>query len=1252
MVRHGVTYSTNSMGFVDGDTLHLAAFFNGNRNISTLGYNVSSIPYNPYTGFMFYSTGVLSTNKWSFVISLPFSFQFFGCNYNKLRIGENGIISFDSTLTSTSVCPNVITGTAPNVNIPKASIMGVFQDLNISSSSIVTYTPVGTFPCRKFIIDITSAPYFSTTCSATVTAKSQIILYEGSNIIDIHVGRQNPCSATNSGRAIIGIQNKDQTIAYTAPGKNNTTFTATNTSWRFTPADTPSTIRKVVLFDGIHRIDSIVPTYSPYPILRADFNREYHLPPGAALKAVMYSTYPDLCGGTGGGGTGSGSYATSTAADATNTMNFDICDLTTSVTPNDAFIYCDGSDQIGAVSAVPTTTHGPCAYLWSTGSNLNTFDAFGGTYTVTVTDAIGCTASSSGTIDEYFDYVDGIFSTSTNSTCNQANGSMLIRPTTFYNQTSAFIPINIQFFNDDSGIVYQSIDTRIGRDTLVTGLPAGSYTLIYYFGSVCNGSYSPFRINNTITPKLRSLSYNLCPGTSVNVGYHTYSSAGIFKDTIIASTGCDSIITTTITLVPSFTINQTRTLCAGASYTINGHTYTTAGLKRDTLHTIYGCDSIVNTTIVVTSTSPVTINQTRSFCQGGSYTINGHTYTTAGLRRDTLHTISGCDSIVNTTIVVNPVFTIAQTVIICPGGSYIFNGHTYTTGGLKRDTLNSIHGCDSIINTTVFILTLAPVTVNQTRSICPGDSYTINGHTYTTPGLRRDTLNTYRGCDSIVNTTILFLPTNTVSQTVSICLGDSYTINGHTYTTAGLKRDTLVNRYGCDSVVNTTISILPNSARTTFITICEGRTYVYRGHTYRLTTTIRDTLTNYRGCDSFYTINLTVLATTISTRNVNLCPGESYTFNGHTYTTAGYHNDTLFNANSRGCDSIVYTFITLRSNYTFSRTVIICSGQSYTFNGHTYTTAGLKRDTLNTIYGCDSVINTTLIINPTNTINQTINICPGSSYSINGHTYTTAGLKRDTFDNIYGCDSIVNTTINLLPTPSVYQTINLCNDSSYSINGHIYSSTGLYSDTFTTYLGCDSIIYTAIIISNDRDSIGASICFGDSVLINGIYYSIPGIYYDTVSSSLGCDSLLTIEISAFEADSINLNDTIICRGTSIFGTTPLHDTLFTFHYTNILGCDSIETQRVRVKICSGIENITDQKILLYPNPTNSIINIELEQLTEETYIEIVDANSKLVYSEHLRYKSTLIDLSKYESGVYLIKVTNQQGTNNYKIFKY
>ena len=63
-------------------------------------------------------------------------------------------------------------------------------------------------------------------------------------------------------------------------------------------------------------------------------------------------------------------------------------------------------------------------------------------------------------------------------------------------------------------------------------------------------------------------------------------------------------------------------------------------------------------------------------------------------------------------------------------------------------------------------------------------------------------------------------------------------------------------------------------------------------------------------------------------------------------------------------------------------------------------------------------------------------------------------------------------------------------------------------------------------------------------------------------------------------------------------------------------------------------------INIYPNPTNSMITVELKQIELPCNIILKDLQGRVVYSAEANSQKLELDLSSYESGIYLIGITN------------
>ena len=175
-----------SYPFVNGSCVQLTANYPQFR--LTDSYQVSSVPYAPYSAP---TKTVIKDNLddvFTRVIDLPFSFCFYGKSYRKLVIGSNGMISFDTNQANQANAPN-FSDTLPNQNLPKESIFGVLHDMYFSTTgdSEINYSVIGAAPFRKFIINFYKGRLSG--CE-TQDSTSQIVLSEGSNTIEIFVEKK------------------------------------------------------------------------------------------------------------------------------------------------------------------------------------------------------------------------------------------------------------------------------------------------------------------------------------------------------------------------------------------------------------------------------------------------------------------------------------------------------------------------------------------------------------------------------------------------------------------------------------------------------------------------------------------------------------------------------------------------------------------------------------------------------------------------------------------------------------------------------------------------------------------------------------------------------------------------------------------------------------------------------------------------------------------------------------------------------
>jgi hypothetical protein len=318
-----------------------------------------------------------------------------------------------------------------------------------------------------------------------------------------------------------------------------------------------------------------------------------------------------------------------------------------------------------------------------------------------------------------------------------------------------------------------------------------------------------------------AINASICDGeTYILPDGSSATSQGVYDVTIAGSNTCDSTISINLTVNPIFAITVDAQICGGQSFTLpDGSAVSTSGIYAVTLTSASGCDSVVTTDLSVISVLTTSVDA--SICDGSSYTLpDGSVVTAAGQYDVTLTSSGGCDSIVTTNLSILPVFNLTVDASICDGDSYVLpDGSSVSAGGQYPVTLSSGAGCDSTITTN---LTLVPILSSTVAvSICDGESYFAGGADQTTSGSYLDVFTGSNGCDSIVTTDLTVNPIFAVTVDAQICNGQSFTLpDGSAVSTSGIYAVTLSSASGCDSVVTTDLSVISVLTTSVDASIC------------------------------------------------------------------------------------------------------------------------------------------------------------------------------------------------------------------------------------------------------------------------------------------------------------------------------------------------------------------------------------------------------------------------------------------------
>lgn len=165
---------------------------------------------------------------------------------------------------------------------------------------------------------------------------------------------------------------------------------------------------------------------------------------------------------------------------------------------------------------------------------------------------------------------------------------------------------------------------------------------------------------------------------------------------------------------------------------------------------------------------------------------------------------------------------------------------------------------------------------------------------------------------------------------------------------------------------------------------------------------------------------------------------------------------TVVVTDTNQCQNTASVLVTVNPTYFFPQTHTMCQGSSYSWQGTTYTSAGTYTASYQTSSGCDSIYELELTVHPIYMLQQTHEMCDGDTYSWQGNDYTQTGVYTASYNTIHGCDSIYELELTVHPLYEFITNESVCAGDSVQWRGQWYSTSGTYTQPFTTVNGCDS----------------------------------------------------------------------------------------------------------------------------------------------------------------------------------------------------
>ncbi|MBK8558348.1 MAG: gliding motility-associated C-terminal domain-containing protein [Lewinellaceae bacterium] len=355
-------------------------------------------------------------------------------------------------------------------------------------------------------------------------------------------------------------------------------------------------------------------------------------------------------------------------------------------------------------------------------------------------------------------------------------------------------------------LVQPTMETRTlcpGDSTFVLGVWVSAAGSLVETLSGVNGCDSMHTISVVVLPPVQNTFelQTICFGDSIQVFGAWVTQGGMYNKIYTIGLGCDSVHTIEVLVLPDILpTNEVRTLCPGDSTQVFGNWVNQQGVFSQTLSGATGCDSIYTIEVLVLPDILPT-NEVRTLCAGDSTLVFGNWVNQQGVFSQTLSGANGCDSVHTIEVLVLPdILPTNEVRTLCAGDSTLAFGNWVNQQGVFSQTLSGANGCDSVHTIEVLVLPdILPT--NEVRTLCAGDSTLVFGNWVNQQGMFAQTMNSANGCDSVHTIEVLvlpdILPTNEVR---TLCAGDSTLVFGNWVNQQGMYQQMLISENGCDSL--------------------------------------------------------------------------------------------------------------------------------------------------------------------------------------------------------------------------------------------------------------------------------------------------------------------------------------------------------------------------------------------------------------------------------------------------------------------
>ena len=517
-----------------------------------------------------------------------------------------------------------------------------------------------------------------------------------------------------------------------------------------------------------------------------------------------------------------------------------------------------------------------------------------------------------------------------------------------------------------------------------------------------------------------------------------------------------------------------------------------------------------------------------------------------------------------------------------------------------------------------------------TEEICSGQTYIMGNSTFTQTGIYTDTIAGAVGCRTI---TQLDLTVHSDGETLieTICSGDTYLFGGQALSSSGIYQVSSTNSAGCNITTFLDLTVTNQIQTNLTETICDGTSFQVGNNSFTTSGIYTSNLSAANGCDSMVILDLTIQANSYFI-DETICTGQSFTFGNNIYTQSGTYQETF--SSLTGCDSVVNLNLTVVNAFTEFVEATICTGSAYTLGSNTYTQSGSYQEMLTSSTGCDSIVTLDLTVTTTS-INLWLNrsICQGEVYNFEGTNYSTSGVYTQSYATPTGCDSVITLNLFVLPNPpeDIFETI--CEGESYTFGSNDFAQTGTYIHIFENPNGCEQEVELHLTVKPEITSTtDKTLCAGGQYQLGNTLLTTSGTYTEQLISVAGCDSMATVNLTVLPVIENTIFKTI-CNGDAYIlgGASYSEHGTYQQIFTSYMGCDSL------VELNLTVTQINDNAITTTDNGTNS------------GSINLTPTNGLAPYTFMWNDGNEDEDRADLGTGYYMVTITDDNGCSSVSV---